>query len=138
MTDTKQQSLISAMSYCGVRDLPKEWDKENVYLRALALVRKNDGTESYALLQKGADGKDAIIKDFGTVSLISEIISVHPFYFLDSKWMPFFKTRSKDERLTWLSRHNVEGDFSSLTVKELDKVVLNTAMQNALQSINNE
>lgn len=126
------------MSYCGVRGLPEEWDKENVYLRALALVKKSDGTESYVLLQKGDDGKDKIVKDFGTVSMITETISVHPFHFLDAKWVPYFKTRSKDERLGWLERHNVEGDFSSLSVKELDKLVLNTAMQNAIRNLNNQ
>jgi hypothetical protein len=136
MDKITHQSLVEALSFCALRDVPEEWDKENVYLKALALVRKSDGSESYVLLQKDNDGNDKVVKDFGTSSIIRMTISVHPFVFLDQRWIPAFKTQAKEERIQWLERYDVDGDYRSLSKKELDKAIFHKAMQNALKSIN--
>jgi hypothetical protein len=136
MDKITHQSLVEALSFCALRDVPEEWDKENVYLKALALVRKSDGSESYVLLQKDSDGNDKVVKDFGTSSIIRLTLSVHPFVFLDQRWIPAFKTQAKEERIQWLERYDVDGDYRSLSKKELDKAIFRKAMQNALKSIN--
>jgi hypothetical protein len=138
MDKIKHQSLVEALSFCALRDVPEEWDKENVYLKALALVRKSDGSESYVLLQKDSEGNDKVVKDFGTSSIIRLTLSVHPFVFLDQRWIPTFKTQAKEERIKWLERYDVDGDYRSLNKKELDKAIFHKAMQNALKSINNK
>lgn len=52
--------------------------------------------------------------------------------------MPFFKTRSKDERIAWLEHMGEKDNFSEMSLKELDKKVLNVAVQNALKALNNK
>lgn len=133
----KEQSLIDSLSYCCLRELPNEWDKENVYLKALALATKVDGTESYVLMQKGIDGMDKMVKDFGSCAVIREIKSIHPFLYLDQKWMPIWKGKTKDERISWLVVNGEqEEELKGLSVKQLERRVLNIAMKNALEQIN--
>lgn len=139
MEKLKKESLIKALSFCGLRDVPEEWDKENIYLRALALVSKTDGSESYVLVEKDERGNDRMVKDFGTVCAINATISVHPFFFLDTRWLPEFKPKGKGkasadgkaERIAWLERNNVFMDEKT-DIKTLDKEVLYIAMQKAL------
>lgn len=138
MENIKEESLVNALAYCDLRDLPKEWDGENVYLKALALVAKSDGSKSYAFVQKYIDGKDRIIKDFGRIASIKSIEKVYPYLYLDARFIPDFKTNAKSERIEWLEKMNCKDDLSECTLKELNKKVLNMAMQNALRALNNK
>lgn len=139
MEKLKKESLVKAMSFCGLREVPEEWDMENIYLRALALVSKTDGSESYVLVEKDERGEDRMVKDFGTISAIHETISIHPFFFLDTRWIPEFKAKGKGkanadgkaERIAWLERNNVIVDAKT-DIKTLDKEILYIAMQKAL------
>ena len=133
MEKIKEKTLVDALSYCDLRELPKEWDKETVYIRAIALVSKTDGSYNYAVVKKGDGGKDNVEKDFGNISAIRAIEKVYPFRFLATNFVPTFKTKSKDERLNWLGKFGDEKDYSSMTLKELDKEVLSAAMQRALK-----
>lgn len=140
MEKLKKESLIKALSFCGLRDVPEEWDKENVYLRALALVSKTDGSQGYILVEKDEYGNDRVVKDFGAVCAIHEIVSVHPFFFLDARWLPEFKPKGKGkasadgkaERIAWLERNNIVMDGKS-DIKALDKAILHVAMRKALE-----
>ena len=39
MTSKKEQAnLLNCLSWCSVRQLPEEWDKKNVYIKAIAKV----------------------------------------------------------------------------------------------------
>ena len=138
MEKNLEKSLIDALSYCDLRDLPKRDDKEFVWLKSLVLVSKSDGTKSYALSIKDKNGNPKIVKDFGTVSAIRQVIEYYPFCMLDASFMPFFKTRSKDERIAWLEHMGEKDNFSEMSLKELDKKVLNVAVQNALKALNNK
>ena len=133
MEKIKEKTLVDALAYCDLRELPKEWDKETVYIRALALVSKTDGSYNYVVVRKGDGGKDNIEKDFGNISAIRAIENVYPFRFLATNFMPTFKTKGKEERLSWLSKFGEQKDYSTMTLKELDKEVLSVAMQRALK-----
>lgn len=133
MEKIKEKTLVDALSYCDLRELPKEWDKETVYIRAIALVSKTDGSYNYAVVKKGDGGKDNVEKDFGNISAIRTIEKVYPFRFLATNFVPTFKTKSKDERLNWLEKFGDGKDYSSMTLKELDKEILSSAMQRALK-----
>ena len=138
MENIKEESLINALSYCDLRDLPKEWDKENVYLMCLALVSKADGTSSYVAMKKDINGEDKIMKDFGHISAIRNIESIHPYMYLDARFVPSFNTNAKAERIEWLQKMGCEDELGECTLKELNKKVLNVAMQNALRVLNNK
>ena len=138
MENIKEKSLINCLAALDLRDLPKEWDGEDVYILAVGLASKDDGTFSYVALKKDKDGKDKVVKDFGNICMLRKIEKVYPYHFLDASFVPFFKTRSKDERIAWLERMGEKGDFTELSLKELDKKVLNVAIQNALKALNNK
>ena len=138
MESIKEKSLISCLAALDLRDLPKEWDGEDVYILAVGLASKIDGTFSYVALKKDKDGKDKVCKDFGNVCALRKVEKVYPYKFLDASFMPIFKTRAKDERIAWLERMGEQGAFSEMSAKELDKKVLNVAIQNALKALNNK
>lgn len=137
MENIKEKSLINCLAALDLRDLPKEWDKENVWILAVGLVSKIDGTLSYAALKKDEDGNARVVKDFGNICAIRQVEKVYPYKFLDASFMPYFKTRAKDERISWLERMGKSGNFSEMSAKELEKKVLNVAIQQALKALNN-
>ena len=138
MESIKEKSLISCLAALDLRDLPKERDKEDVWILAVGLVSKIDGTFSYAALRKDEDGNARVVKDFGNICAIRKIEKVYPYKFLDTSFMPMFKTRAKDERIAWLERMGEKGNFSEMSAKELEKKVLNVAIQQALKALNND
>lgn len=137
MENIKEKSLINCLAALDLRDLPKEWDKENIWILAVGLISKIDGTFSYAALRKDEDGNARVVKDFGNICAIRGIEKVYPYKYLDASFMPVFKTRAKDERIAWLERMNEKGNFSEMSAKELEKKVLNVAIQHALKVLNN-
>lgn len=137
MESIKEKSLISCLATLDLRDLPKEWDKENVWILAVGLISKIDGTFSYAALKKDKDGNAKVYKDFGNICAIRGIEKVYPYKFLDASFMPMFKTRAKDERIAWLERMGEQGAFSEMSAKELENKVLNVAIQQSLKALNN-
>lgn len=138
MENIKEKSLIDALAFCDLRDLPKEWDKENVYLLSVALVSKADGSKSYVAMKKDINGKNKVVKDFGHISAIREVESIHPYMYLDARFLPIFNTNAKAERVEWLEKMRCEDELGECTLKELNKKVLNMAMQNALRALNNK
>lgn len=132
MENIKEKSLINCLAALDLRDLPKEWDKENVWILAVGLLSKIDGTFSYAALRKDEDGNARVVKDFGNICAIRRIEKVYPYKFLDASFMPTFKTRAKDERIAWLERMNEKGNFSEMSAKELERKVLNVVIRQVL------
>lgn len=136
MDTIKEKSLVDALSYCDLRSLPQEDTKEYVWLKAIGLVVKSDGSQNYAYVIKDVNGKPKIKKDFGSIASIVRYEKFYPFALLDEKYMPSFKTRAKEERIEWLVKMGSEEDFSEISLKELDRKVLNMAMTNALKALN--
>ena len=138
MKGSKNKTLIDALSYCDLRELPKKDSGEYIWLKSLALANKADGSSCYLLATRDEKGNPRIIKDFGSVSAIKEIVEYYPIVLLDSCFMPTCKTKTKEERIEWLKRIGVTEDLSELGIKELNKLVLNNCMQTALQALNSK
>lgn len=129
--DVERESLVSALSHCSLRDLPPIDNGEDIWLYAIAKVEKVDGSKSYALVERMDDGVIKMKKDFGPISSVRLIVSYHPFSFLKPAYLPKFKTEKKDERLEYLAKHvGKEFDYSKLSKKELDAIILNMAVKN--------
>jgi hypothetical protein len=129
----KEKSLIECLKWCQVPALPDVDDKENIWIKAIALVKKGDGTESYVAMTKDKDLKNKMIKDFGTVSMIHEVVEVYPYSYLSAAYMPEFKTRKKEERINYLLAYDKKlEDLEELSLKELDKMVVNVAIKNQI------
>lgn len=134
VTKSEQTSLLNCLSWCSVRQLPEKWDKKNVYIKAIAKVMKADGSISYVALQKDNKGDDKYVKDFGSVAVIRKVLEVYPYLYLDAMYMPTFKGNSKGEKITYLSSHNKNIDYSQMSGKELDKAILSIAIQKHLKA----
>lgn len=138
INDNLNRSLVAALAYCDLKSLPKKDSKDYYWLKALGLVSKADGTKSYVLLRMDTDFTQRVIKDFGTISPIVSVDEVYPFYMLQEKWIPVFKTQKKEERLVWLTKVGDTKDYSELTLKELDKMVISHAMRMVWDDLKNK
>ena len=134
----EEKSLISAMAFCSLRELPQEDDKENIWVEALAKVKKADTTTSYVYVRKDKNGENKIAKDFGSSSVIRKVICYYPFNFLKANYVPTFKTQKKEDRIRYLQKVYKDKDFSAMSLKELDKEVLKVAINNQLAFERNE
>lgn len=133
MKNKSEESLIDALSYCGLRALPEVEDKENVWIRAIAKVVKSDGQEYYAYVEKDSNLNNKIIKDFGSVSSIVRVVEYYPFSYLKPAFMPKFKTNKKDEKIAYLTRYDKDLKLDGLSVKELDKMILLGAIKKQME-----
>ena len=134
--DMLRESLISALSWASVRELPPKDDGENIWIKALALVAKRDGSKAYVALVKGKNGEDRLIKDFGSVSQVVKIEEVYPTLYLDSSYLPQFDSKKREDKIKWLSLQRPDVDYESMTAKELNRAILHVAMQNQLADLN--
>jgi hypothetical protein len=132
MKDCKEKSLLDVLSYCGLRELPEKDKKEYVWVHAVCLVEKRNGTKNYAVLRNGGENGCYICKDFGDISSIVKITSIYPYEFLNQDFMPCFKSSTKEERVDWLVNNGVKTDLSALSLKELEKLCVNIAIKRQL------
>ena len=133
--DILRESLIDALSWASLRELPEKDNGENIWIRALALVSKRDGSKSYVALVKGKNGEDRIIRDFGSVSVIVKIEEIYAFEYLDSSYLPTFDSKKKEDKIKWLSMQRPDVNYEEMSTKELNKAILHVAMQNQLADI---
>lgn len=136
MSNRSNESLIDALSYCSLRDLPEVEDGENVWIRAIAKVLKADGQTYYAYVEKDDNLQNRIVKDFGPISALVKVVEYYPFSYLKPAFMPKFKGKSKegkDERIAYLTRYNKDVDYSNLSVKELDRIILLGAIKKQME-----
>ena len=102
MTNIKEESLSRALSAKRIPDLPKQYreDSGEYWLEAIVLVRKLNMSQSYAVAKRDADGKISYTADFGDISPISGLISIHPYMYLNKeRYMPFETMEQKRHAL---------------------------------------
>jgi hypothetical protein len=107
-------SLQEAIEACGLACLPDELDQESsvVWLKAIGLVRKVNGTRNYALLENDGTGVK-IKRDFGSIAQIVEVTNIYPYEKLEKRFMP--KLLSDEDTIKYLKKHT---DYEQ-QVKEL-------------------
>lgn len=133
--DILRESLINALSWASLRELPPKDNGENIWIKALALVSKRDGSKAYVALTKGKNGEERLIKDFGSVSQIANIEEIFPYVYLDSSYLPTFEAKKKEDKIKWLSLRRPEVNYEAMSVKELNKAILCVAMQTQLEDL---
>lgn len=131
--DIKRESLIAALSEYALKDLPQVDDGQSVWIKAIALVSKKDGTQSYACVKKDPQNLNSVVlKDFGNCSAIASYEEFYPFSFLKSGYMPVFKGQKKEDRINYLNKYNGNVDYSGFSLKELEKRILAIAIERQL------
>lgn len=89
MENIKDKSLRQALECSGCLELPKSNnDGDGFWIRAIVLVRKRNCTSNYALAERRGDGCIIYTRDFGDMSPITGLLSVHPYLFLDERLIP--------------------------------------------------
>lgn len=123
MSTLKEKTLLDALSFVSLRTLPTKTEDDDNYLSAIVEVVKVDGTTSYALQKTREDLTKYIAKDFGTISTIKEIVSIHPFEFLKEKYV--FSGTTKEEKIQYLKKmyKDEEYDFDTMPLKEINKMI---------------
>lgn len=99
--DIKEKSLKLALEAAACRELPKAYrDGMGFWIKAIVLVRKRNMTQSYALAERRADGVIRYVKDYGLMSQIEGLVSVHPYvYFDEARFMQPFKSEAAQRRV---------------------------------------
>ena len=134
MKKNKEESLISALSFCSLTDIPEEDNGKDIWTKAIGLVTKRDASESYIYLEKDAESLGyKIVKDFGSISAIYSVKKIYPFEFLKKFYVPEFKGDKKEDRLKYLENYAPNVDYSKMTLKALDKEILKIAIKRQLE-----
>lgn len=128
----EKESLMKVLAYCNLPKLPEEDTQEYIWLKAIGLVTKADGTHSYVLMYKNRHNRPNIVKDFGSISTIVKTEKIYPILLFQYGKLPKFGTDSEKERIHWLKSKKVEADFDNMNLKEINRMVLNTCVYNAV------
>ena len=133
--DKEKQSLLECLTWCSLKELPKEDDGKDIYIAAVIKVKKADTTVSYAAVKRDTDGTDKIIKDFGTCAVIREVLGKYPYKFLNAEYMPKLKDFSRKSMVNFLARttQKTADDFDGITDKELYNIIVSKAMEKQLK-----
>ena len=136
--DKEKQSLLECLTWCSLKELPKEDDGKDIYIAAVIKVLKADTTVSYAAVKRDTDGTDKIIKDFGTCAVIREVLGKYPYKFLNAEYMPKLKDFSRKSMVNFLARtmQKTADDFDGITDKELYKIIVSKGMEKQLKKDN--
>lgn len=129
----KDETLVEALSFCGVRELPEELKGKEVWIKAIGLVSKVDGSQSYVYLERGELGASCVKKDFGTLSPIAKIEKIYPYLYLSEDEVPKFSKEDKGEKTSWLiARGYKEEELSTKTPQQINKLVIDECVKAAL------
>lgn len=134
MDKSLRASLLEALQWAALREVPETNDKD-VWICALALVTKKDGSKGYVALRKDSKNESKVVKDFGTISMIAKVEEIYPYLFLDAAFLPVFKGSKKEDRIKWLEANGINEDMEELSAKELNRKILAVAMRNQLHSM---
>ena len=75
------------MSFAKLKDLPKKFNPELglTWILAIALIKKKNLMNAYAIVEQRADGLIQYKKTFGRLSPIDGLISIHPYMYVDEE-----------------------------------------------------
>ena len=136
MKSKTRASLINALSYCSLRELPDADSGEDVWIKALALVTKTNGCDYFVALEKDAKTLvNRVKKDFGDTGAIVEYKEIYPYLYLSSEYMPKFHDKTKDARVKYLLGIKPNVNWSKYSLKELNDEIIGLAIQAQLNYI---
>lgn len=118
-----EESLFNALAFVERSKLPPIWDGKSLWIRALCQVRKADNLLWWCYMERGDDGKPKVIRDFGSVSAIIEVVSIYPVSYLEQKYLRTFKEGEEEKMKNYLKKCGVDMDYDSADRASLDKAV---------------
>lgn len=81
------ETLSEALSFARLKDLPKKFNPGLglTWILAIALIKKKNLMNAYAIVEQRADGLIQYKKTFGRLSPIDGLISIHPYMYVDEE-----------------------------------------------------
>lgn len=98
----EKETLTAVLQFTGCTELPAALKEGDIYVRAIAKVKKANNHETMCVIVNDGTGKPIIKKDFGSISMIKEIVGIYPLSVLESDSIPDF--RKKKDIVSFLVR----------------------------------
>ena len=121
----EKETLTAVLQFTGCTELPAALKEGDIYVRAIAKVKKANNHETMCVIVNDGTGNPIIKKDFGSISMIKEIVEIYPLSVLESDSIPYF--RKKKDIVNFLVRIGEnESDVERLasSKEEEDKAAL--------------
>ena len=98
----EKETLVAVLQYTKCQELPEPLKEGDIYVRAIAKVKKANNHETMCVIVNNGEGKPIIKKDFGSISMIKEIVEIYPLSVLENESIPDF--RKKKDIVSFLIR----------------------------------
>ena len=98
----EKETLTAVLQFTGCTELPTALKEGDIYVRAIAKVKKANNHETMCVIVNDGEGNPIIKKDFGSISMIKEIVEIYPLSVLESDSIPDF--RKKKDIVSFLVR----------------------------------
>ena len=108
------------MQFTGCTELPAALKEGDIYVRAIAKVEKANNHETMCVIVNDGEGNPIIKKDFGSISMIKEIVEIYPLSVLESSSIPDFR-KKKDIVDFLVSLGETESNIQQLAASKADE-----------------
>lgn len=98
----EKETLTAVLQFTGCTELPASLKEGDIYVRAIAKVKKANNHETMCVIVNDGTGNPIIKKDFGSISMIKDIVEIYPLSVLESDSIPDF--RKKKDIVSFLVR----------------------------------
>ena len=121
----EKETLTAVLQFTGCTELPSALKEGDIYVRAIAKVKKANNHETMCVIVNDGEGNPIIKKDFGSISMIKEIVEIYPLSVLESDSIPYFR-KKKDIVNFLVNLGETESDVERLasSKEEEDKAAL--------------
>lgn len=89
----EKETLTAVLQFTGCTELPAALNEGEIYVRAIAKVKKANNHETMCVIVNDGTGNPIIKKDFGSISMIKEIVEIYPLSVLESDSIPYFRKK---------------------------------------------
>ena len=89
----EKETITAVLQFTGCTELPAALKEGDIYVRAIAKVKKANNHETMCVIVNDGEGNPIIKKDFGSISMIKEILEIYPLSVLESDSIPDFRSK---------------------------------------------
>ena len=116
----EKETLTAVLQFTGCTELPAALKEGDIYVRAIAKVKKANNHETMCVIVNDGEGNPIIKKDFGSISMIKEIVEIYPLSVLESDSIPDF--RKKKDIVSFLVRlGETESNVEQIAASKADE-----------------
>ena len=116
----EKETLTAVLQFTGCTELPAALKEGDIYVRAIAKVKKANNHETMCVIVNDGEGNPIIKKDFGSISMIKEIVEIYPLSVLESDSIPDFR-KKKDIVRFLVNLGETESHVEQLAASKADE-----------------